>query len=504
MMTSEEAEKLVRLGSGAVLTVILGLEKTIDSQQKEIVGLQGTVDALRKEAVGLQESVSLLTRRIADLEKQIGKNSSNSSKPPSTDGFKKPPSKRTKTGKPSGAQKGHPGRTLEFCDKPDHIVEHSPVVCEGCGESLSGVDPIRTERRQVFDVPPVEVEVTEHHINICSCPNCGTVNRAQAPEGVNQPVQYGPRIQALGAYLVNYQLLPLERTAELMEDVFGVHISEGTLCSTTARAAKALEGVEAAIVAAIKEAPVVHMDETGQRINGKLTWLHVASTIRLTYYSSQSKRGKVALDNIGILTAFTGTAVHDGWGAYSGYPCNHSLCNAHHLRELTAVHEQPGQAWAGDMIELLRDMKKEVRESKERGEAHLPQSRLLELEALYDEIIKAGYAANPPPAPTGKRGRQKQGVVRCLLIRLDQKRSSVLAFMHDPAVPFDNNQAERDLRMMKVKQKISGGFRSEDGAKNFNRIRGYISTIRKQPGNKVLAALQSVFLGKPMMPDLMP
>lgn len=453
----------------------------------------------------LQNTVEVLTARVKQLEDRLGKDSHNSSKPPSTDGFKKPnpQSQRGKSHRPSGGQPGHPGRTLQFADKPDTTVVHRPQVCQGCGGPLSEVAPSATERRQVLDLPPLSLVVTEHQVQTCCCPACGASTTASFPETVSQPVQYGPGVHALTTYLMHYQLLPYERIVTLMDDLFGAPLSEGTLFGATQQAHKALAGVEAKIVEALKKAPHAHFDETGQRIGGKLHWLHVTSTARLTYYHSHAKRGKVALDAIGILPEFTGRALHDGWSAYRGYDCQHGLCNAHHLRELTAVFEQQQQPWAGQMKDLLLEIKKAVEQAKEQGRPRLPLLRECAFLGRYRVLLKAGYKANPPPAPSGKQGRDKQGVARNLLLRLDQGQEAVLAFMTDFSIPFDNNQAERDLRMMKVKQKVSGGFRSQAGADAFCRIRGYISTLRKQ-GQKVLSALHDVFSGQPLMPDFTP
>lgn len=465
------------------------------------IGPEPVIEAINT----LQDAVALLTLRVKQLEDRLGKDSHNSSKPPSSDGFKKPnpTSLRQKSDRPSGGQKGHPGRTLEFAEKPDNILVHRPEICEDCGGTLAEIVPIQTERRQVFDLPLLRLLVTEHQSLTCSCPACGKVNRGAFPVEVAQPVQYGPAVKALSTYLLHFQLLPFERVTNLMEDLFGAPISEGTLFNTTKQASTALVEVEETIKKAITAAPNVHFDETGQRIGGKLQWLHVSSTARLTYYKRHSRRGKVALDAIGILPEFEGRAIHDGWSAYQKYGCKHSLCNSHHLRELIAVLEQQKQEWSGEMITLLREMKRAVDLAREDGHSHLPLLNVCAFEGRYRVLLKAGYKANPPPLDNGKRGPNKQGTARNLLLRLDEHQASVLAFLSDFSVPFDNNQAERDLRMMKVKQKISGGFRSEDGADAFNRIRGYISTLRKQ-GHKVLSALHGVFSGKPVIPDLTP
>ena len=461
-------------------------------------------DAVVEVIAALQNAVTTLGLRVKQLEDRIGKDSHNSSKPPSSDGLhKKPKSQRGTSDRKPGGQPGHPGRTLELAEKPDATVVHHPQVCKDCGASLAEVAPTSTQRRQVVDLPPLKLIVTEHQAQTCSCPACGGVNASSFPEEVAQPVQYGPGVKSLTTYLLNFQLLPYERVATLLDDLFGASLSEATLFHATQQAAKTLAAVEEAIVAALKTAPILHCDETGQRIGGKLHWLHVASTKRLTYYKSHARRGKVAMDAIGILGSATGRAIHDGWSAYRSYGCAHGLCNAHHLRELTALFEQQQQEWAGQMKGLLVEIKNAVSQAQEQEQSRLDPLREGAFLERYHAQIQAGYQANPPPEATGKRGRVKQNDSRNLLSRLEQHETSVLAFMHDFSVPFDNNQAERDLRMMKVKQKISGGFRSEEGAKDFNRVRGYISTLRKQ-GQKVLSALHDVFSGRPLMPDLTP
>jgi len=468
-----------------------------------VVDLVQTLQHQVQQLLPLPQQVQQLNERVKTLEDRLGKDSHNSSKPPSTDGFKKPSpkSQRQKSGRPSGGQQGHPGHTLEFTHIPDHTLVHRPDTCQGCGASLAQAEVVDIQRRQVFDLPPLSLVVTEHQAPTCSCPRCGQTNRASFPEKVLAPVQYGPRVKALGAYLMHFQLLPYARVVTLMNDLFGAPLCEGTLFGATKQAFTALAGVEEAIVTALKNVPIAHFDETGQRILGKLHWLHVTSTARLTYYKSHQKRGKAALDAIGILSAFAGRAIHDGWSAYRHYGCAHSLCNSHHLRELTGVWEQQQQKWASEMQALLVEIKHAVDVAKEQGLQRLHPLQVCDFEGRYRALLKAGYKANPPPVSNGKPGRDKQGSARNLLLRLDTYQASVLAFLWDFSVPFDNNQAERDIRMMKVRQKVSGGFRSQEGADAFNRIRGYISTLRKQ-GHNVLAALNDVFSGRPLMPDL--
>jgi transposase len=305
-------------------------------------------------------------------------------------------------------------------------------------------------------------------------------------------------------YLRHQQLLPYGRTRAVLRDLVGCAVSEGTLATLTQEATERLAPVEELIAAALRAGPLLHNDETGLSVQGQRWWLHTASTARLTHYGVHPKRGTAATDAIGILPGFAGTSVHDGWTPYRQYPCRHALCNAHHLRELAWVEEQQGQAWAGEMATLLREIKAAVDTTREAGQTSLSPRRRATFRARYTRLIAVGLAANPPPTvPEGapqKRGRRKQSKAKNLLDRL-QRIDEVLAFMEDVAIPFDNNQAERDVRMVKVQQKVSGTFRSPAGAHAFARIRGYLSTLRKQ-GLPVLAALESVFHGHPVVPCL--
>ncbi len=366
------------------------------------------------------------------------------------------------------------------------------------------------ERRQVVDLPPLALEVTEHRVAHVACSTCGVETAGAFPVGVTQPVQYGERLQAVAVYLHDYQLLPYARTIELVDDLFGAAPSEGTLQAAETTCFDALAATENAIKAALQQAGQAHFDETSLRVQARREWLHVASTATLTHYGVHPKRGTAATDAIGILPAFTGTAVHDAWAPYFTYNgCRHALCNAHLLRELIYLHEQHHQAWADELATLLVTGKDLVDTARAAGEEHLDEVLRATLDAHYDHLLDQGRAANPPPAspPEGtlpappRRGRQKQTKAQNLLDRLVTHRREVLAFLDDFAVPFDNNQAERDLRMMKVQQKISGGFRSPDGAAAFARIRGYLSTLRKQ-GLPVLHALEGVFAGRPRAPCL--
>ena len=451
-----------------------------------------------------QLRVANLTTRIEQLEVRLSKDSHNSHQPPASDGPAKRPrprSLRKRSGKQSGGQPGHPGVTRCLVDDPDVVVAHVPAVCAECGAGLETAPEIRRERRQVIEIPQPRPEVTEHQAAHTACPVCQTVTAGTFPPEVSQPVQYGPRTKAVALYFQTYQLLPFERAVEALRDLFGVEPSEGTLASAQALAYTQLEPVEKAIAAALRRADVAHVDETGMRVASRTEWVHVMSTALLTFYAHHAKRGRAAFAAIGLLIGFTGRRVHDAWAPYLKLPGLYALCNAHLLRELIGLHEDTGQAWVQKLIRLLLSMQAAVAAAQAAGQTELPAKQRAGYEAAYTRFLNEGQLANPPPKPTGKRGRPKQTPARNLLDRLGTHRGAILAFLHDLRVPFDNNQAERDLRMLKVKQKVSGCFRSAQGADQFCRIRGYISTLRKQ-GYSVLDGLTSVFVGQPFMPRL--
>lgn len=451
-----------------------------------------------------QAQVAELTARIERLEARLNQDSHNSHKPPSSDGpAKLPPrrSRRKRSGKKSGGQVGHPGATLMQVKQPDTIVTHRAPTCSQCQTDLANAPVVGHECRQVVDLPTTRPQVTEHQALRVCCPQCQTVTAGQFPPDVTHPAQYGPGVKALAVYLQTYQHLPFERTQEYFRDVHQLSLSEGTLATAQVTCAEQLASVEHAIRAGVTQAEVAHFDETGLRVEQKTHWLHVASTAQLTFYALQPKRGGPAMDAIGILPAFRGIAVHDALGGYFPYACGHSLCNAHLLRDLTAVSELTRQHWPAGLTALLLKIKTAVERAHTKGQPHLTRRQLKAFTAQYNQWVKSGLRANPPPKPTGRVGRPAQGPIRSVLLRLKTRAAAVLAFMHDFRVPFDNNRAEQDVRMVKVKQKVSGCFRSLAGAKIFCRIRGYLSTMRKQ-GHNALAVLTSVFTGQPTMPTL--
>ena len=480
-----------------------GKKKTKRLTREQILDLYNSgPDAVISLIEYLQDSIEQLSNRIDELELQVNQNSRNSSKPPSSDGMKrKPPKRKKSSGKKPGGQKGHEGTTLQMSSDPDTTEIREVECCENCGCSLKEQPVIDYDRRQVFDIPPIAVEVTEYRAEIKACDRCQAVTTAAFPEGVTHKAQYGERVKAIALYLKNYVLVPYDRGAELFEDLFGLPISPGTLVRINIESGGRLSDVSDRIKEAVRTSPVVHFDETGMRIGKQPHWLHVASTAELTCYFAHRRRGRVAIDELGILPLFEGMAIHDGLQSYFKYGCDHGLCNAHHLRELTCVYEDFDQPWAKQMIDFLLEVKE--RKDNSRGWS-FSRKTITGFEYRYQEILQEGLEANPPPpeAPgKKKRGRKKKSKPLNLVERLKEHEKATLAFMYDFSVPFDNNQAERDLRMMKVQQKISGTFRSFDGASAFCTIRGYISTVRKQ-GMNVISALQDIFSERQLLPHI--
>lgn len=453
----------------------------------------------------LRETVVKLTARVQQLEDQVAKNSGNSSKPPSSDGLKKPApkSQREKGKRKSGGQPGHKGETLEAVAQPDEVVVHLLENCPHCQHDLSQTAVEGVSKRQVFELPPLRLHVTEHQAQSKRCPCCRRPVSADFPGEVQQPTQYGQRFKALLVYLNVYQLLPLRRITELTQDWFGQRVSEGTLDRAVKQAAAAVVGVLDEVERGLVSAPVAHADETGIRVAGKLHWLHVFSTSGLTRYGVHAKRGREALDTLGLVPRFAGELVHDGWSAYAAYSqCGHALCGAHLLRELTFLHEQHGQSWAADMKALLLKAKAAVETARQRGTAALEHTLSTAFTTEYHTLVMVGFAANPPPETRPGKRRVAESPARQLLKRLERDRHAVLHFMHNFAVPFDNNLAERDLRMMKVKQKVSGCFRTLQGAMLFCVLRSYLSTARKH-GLSMFSTLVEAFSGNPFTPTLL-
>jgi transposase len=438
---------------------------------------------LRSLVRQLSAQVATLTEKVAELEGRLAKNSRNSSKPPSLDGLNRPkPKSQRKAGqKPTGGQKGHTGHTLSSVAEVDHIKTHAPPErCDACGGPLTNA--VVVEARQVFDIPPLSHEVTEHQRLEAVC-SCGKAHRGEFPADVSAPVQYGPRLKAAVVHLTHHHMMPVSRTGDLMGDLFGLPLSDATVLAINGEARTILAPTVMAMGEALKTTPVVHADETGMKVAGTLYWLHVLTTTVMTWIGCHANRGRQAFDAFGILGEFVGTLIHDGWKPYQDLTCVHALCNAHHLRELTYAFEEMRQVWAKHMIELLVAACHEV----DQAGGVLTPDRLTFYRTEYDAILTVGEAANPRAPPSGKRGRTRQSKALNLIDRLRDHADDVWRFATDHNVPFSNNTAEQAVRMPKVKQKISGGFRTIAGLQSFCTIRSYLATMHKQGANLFLA-----------------
>lgn len=443
----------------------------------------------------LEQENQVLRQKIAELERRLGLDSTTSSKPPASDGLKKSSEIRTKSlrekGKrPSGGQIGHPGQTLEQVLEPEEIVEHpTPCSCPGCGSDIGDVGIKKIIKRQVFDIPAPRIIVTEHRVAVKECPECRTQIQGSFPESVTSPVQYGARIRAVAAYLYHQHFIPEDRLSEILDDLFDCRMTPGTIAKTTQTLAQIIRPVVDEIASGVKTAPVKHLDETGLRIGGKTNWLHVVSTETLSWYRVAVKR-----KDIEVLSDIQGVVVHDHWKPYYQLEdVNHALCNAHHLRELKAIDEIDQESWAKSMNKLLRL----ACNYKHRYPKGIPKNIVARLTQLYEQILQRGlsfHSSQSPLKSKGNRGRTKRRVGHNLLLRLQNFQGDVLRFLTEPDVPFTNNQAERDLRMMKCKQKISGGFRSFDFAVSFAHIRSFLSTASKH-GLNLLEVITDALLG---------
>jgi transposase len=468
------------------------LAELIDALRGDVDSLRAANAALCQENATIRQDNAALKQQVADLRRRLDKNSSNSSKPPSSDGLKKPPrvfkSLRGRSGKTSGGQVGHKGDTLRPMDKPDRIECHAATACRHCETCLTAAMVMGVERRQVFDLPQPHLEVTEHRASVYRCHHCSGVTKAAFPDAVSAHVQYGPRVRAAAVYLNVQQLIPEDRVCEAMADLFAAaSLCPASVVTWTAKAAEAQAPVVAHLAACVVAAKVRHLDETGFRIGGKTRWLHSASIAVYPYYRVGAKRGDVPR------TMADGVIVHDHFKPYYT-PCSapHALCNAHHLRELQALIEIEREPWAGVMHALLRAANKQVCEANTGGAVALAQADKQPIAAAYDAALAMGFALHESQvqlvrAP-GARGRPPRRTGHNLLLRLRDRKADVLRFTEDFEVPFTNNQAEQDIRMMKVRMKISGGFRTMAGAEIFATMRSVISTARKH-GINILRAL---------------
>lgn len=472
-------------------------QRTIESLSEDITRLQAQVEKLQAEVRELHHRNFQLGRRNCELEVLFAKDSHNSSRPPSTDPpwAKRTMSLRRASGKRAGGQAGHRGSTLRLSLRPDRLVEHRPQECRSCHASLASAQVVGHHRQQVIELVPARSRVSEHRLALLRCPACGKTTPAKFSGSVRSGVQYGPGVKAQVLYLHQYQLLPYQRTSEAMRELFGCQLCAGTVANIVRECAAGLVETELKIKQKLRRSRVIHADETGLRINQGLGYVHVASTPAVTHYAAAKHRGHTAMDEINVLPRYRGTVVHDGLLSYKHYTqCRHALCGVHLLRELRYFEEVSSEtkAWAAPLKELLLEMKSEVERRRQAGGKRLDPQVLTDLSERYDRLVTEGQGVQPPEVP-----EQVKKQARNLLLRLERRKEEVLMFLSDFAVPFDNNQAERDLRMVKLQQKTSGCFRSAAGAQMFCRIRSYVSTMRKQ-GKGVMQALAGACRGEPL------
>jgi len=464
----------------------------VDVLQRHMVAMR---ESYEKRIAELESENAALKARVADLEAQLRGNSRNSSAPPSADGPGKPATRslRRPSARKPGGQDGHQGQTLAQVTDPDVVIRHEPACCQGCGSDLAGAREVKISRRQVFDVPPIKVHVTEHQIITRRC-RCGTATTGNSPPGVVAPVQYGPVMCAVVIYLYMGQFLSKKRTAQAIGELFGIPISDGTVAAMTSRAADDLTEFLAQITARLRAAPVVHFDETGLRCEGRNHWLHSASTPQWTRLFFHRKRGTDAMNAMGVLPGFTGTAVHDAWAPYDTYKtASHALCNAHLLRELQAVTDHHATTddptawcWADQVTRALLALHAAAAENPDQA---VPTLTLTEhTTAIRDAITAATH-------PTGALGRKHRALAR----RITTREADYLAFARTPTIPFTNNPAEQEIRMTKIRQKISGTQRTTTGARHFADLRSYLHTTTKH-GIQALTALTQLTNRKPWLP----
>ena len=480
-------------------------EEFVRYLMEQNVSLSGQVAELTATVDIMNQTITELNQTIKELKEQLNKNSKNSSKPPSSDGLKKPAVKnnnslRESSGKKQGAQEGHDGANLSVMSEPNHTKDHMHSDCTGCPHRAKCLDRacIKETRHEINAV--VTVDVTAHNlIEVHECPLHGGVKTGSFPEDIKATVQYGKNLQAMVVAFNTIGAVSINRTHEILSSVFNSPLATGTIKNMVTRCAESLKDTYERIRLTMTALGLIHCDETGSRVDGKTCWVHVASDQDYTYLTINQKRGQAGMDAADVLPHARGIIVHDCWGSYWKYQdVTHAICCAHLLRELNGVIEiHPEQTWAAKFKKLLLDMKK-VRDKallSDKDEVSYYHRHKFDME--YDAILKTAYEENPiPETPAKKRGRKKKGKVLNLICRLDNYKESVCLFIKNLCVPFDNNQAERDLRMVKVKTKVSGCFRSEEGAQEYLTIMSYIGSARKH-GINAFTAIREALNGNP-------
>ena len=445
---------------------------------------------LEKRVAVLEESVAKLLAENAELKRRLGMDSNNSSKPPSSDGLKAKPKSLRKSGGKKGGQPGHKGTTLMMSDTPDEIIALKPKICPHCLQNQDNMPVVCTNRAQVHDLPEWKVRVKEYQSTSTRC-TCGHINCGTFPEGVVPGAQYGKRIKALLVNLNVGQFIPLARCCELLSEISDVQLCQATVLSALSEMEERIVPYEATIRENLLKSPVINSDETGARVDKILNWLHSVSNQQWTLYDVHRKRGFEAIEAIGLLPEYRGILVHDFFKPYLKLDVDHAFCCAHLMRECQGITDNSEQLWSGKMKTLLSNLWERTKVLREDAKRFAPRE-LKKWYGIYDSIVNLGFFENAN-AVLGKRGGKPKEL--CLLERFRDYKKAILRFMYNPSVPFDNNQAERDIRMVKVKSKVSGAFRTEAGARQFARIRGFISTLRKQHRN-VLESLVDALIGE--------
>jgi transposase len=461
-------------------------------------------------AVLVGRGIAAIIERLLEVEKERDEasrrpmgDSRTTHAPPSTDPRPKPRSQRRKSGKKTGGQPGHEGHRLEPVANPDQMILHKVAECQHCKADLSGLAPSEISRTQVFDLPKMPLVVTEHQLEKKTCPDCGSSTKASAPQGAEQPTQYGPRLAAFATYLHAWHFVPLDRTAECIETITGHRPSEAWICSAKTRLSVALDPFVTEVTGALRASASVCCDETGFRFLGRRFWCHVCCTALLTLFLCSRRRGYEGTAALGVLPGYTGIAIHDCWAPYFLFMnCGHGICNEHLVRELEGVHERDGQPWAKQMQMILYEAL-DLKRRWHASELDIPDETIANITTRYEACLRQGFRENPTPTPSPapKRGPVKRGKNLALLDRMQKYQTNILLCLHDRNVPWSNNQAERDIRPIKGQQKVSGGFRTENGATEFCRIRSYLSTTSKN-GINPFEAIVSALAGKPWSPTV--
>lgn len=460
------------------------LESMLQKMDSKMNDLFSEIRILRNENIELKErnnylesELSSANETITHLKNIINKDSNNSSKPPSSDGFKKKiHNSRERSGKKTGGQIGHAGKTIMYFDEPTIITRKNPARCE-CGGVADEL--VMEARKQIVDVE-IKVNVQEEQVYVGHCNQCNKLLKGNFSEGFVNPVQYGNKLKSLVAMLLNEGMVSIGRTINLISEFTNqkLKLSEGTIVNIQNELSKLSQPVMEELKEGLQNARLLHSDETGVRVNGKQCWVHTAANASISFYGLNKSRGKIGMDEMGVLGSYAGILVHDHWKSYFGYPdITHVECNAHVLRYTKEIIETTKRAGAEHFLELLVSLNNRKKAAVSEGSGGLTEDELNQIHKKYRELL-AQWQSEFEQATRGKK-KKHTSAERCLIARLMEYEDAHLMFLSNFEVPFDNNLAERELRMIKTKTKVSGGFRSLEGGCAFLTIRGLIGTAKK-------------------------